>query len=85
MDRASEDVRSTGCELAYTYQTVAGELAGWQELHGKMMLQSIKELARGMAIRERGRLEGMRRALRAVREAKIESHDASARMEIFGG
>lgn len=69
MQRAAEEVRATGCELSYTYQTVAGELAGWQELHGKLVLQSVRELARGMVIREKGRLEAMRRALRVIKEA----------------
>ena len=86
MEKAQEEVRNTGCELSYTYQTVAGELAGWQELHGKMVLQSVKELARGMVIRERGRLEGMKRALRAVREANRGNQGVEIeRVEIFEG
>ena len=72
MQQASEELRTAGCELSYTYQTVAGELAGWQELHGKLVLQSVKELARGMVIRERGRLDAMKRALRMVQQAKTE-------------
>lgn len=55
-------------ELRYTQQTVAGELAGWRDMHERMGRRAIKELARGMIIFERGRLEGVRRALRRVRE-----------------
>ena len=69
MEKAGAEVRAAGCELSYTYQTVAGELAGWQELHGKLVLQSVRELARGMVVRERGRLDAMKRALRIAREA----------------
>ncbi|RFU81546.1 hypothetical protein TARUN_640 [Trichoderma arundinaceum] len=54
-------------ELRYTQQTVAGELAGWQELHDQMGLRAIREYARGMVVQERVRLEGMMRALRIVR------------------
>ncbi|KAL7794348.1 hypothetical protein V8C37DRAFT_376332 [Trichoderma ceciliae] len=54
-------------ELRYTQQTVAGELAGWQELHDQMGLRTIREYARGMVVQERVRLEGMMRALRIVR------------------
>jgi hypothetical protein len=54
-------------ELRYTQQTVAGELAGWQELHDQMGLRAIRDYARGMVVQERVRLEGMMRALRIVR------------------
>ncbi|UKZ57380.1 hypothetical protein TrVGV298_011234 [Trichoderma virens] len=54
-------------ELRYTQQTVASELAGWQELHDQMGLRAIREYARGMVVQERVRLEGMMRALRIVR------------------
>ncbi|KAL7941223.1 hypothetical protein V8C42DRAFT_198736 [Trichoderma barbatum] len=54
-------------ELRYTQQTVASELAGWQELHDQMGLRAIREYARGMVVQERVRLEGMVRALRIVR------------------
>jgi hypothetical protein len=55
-------------ELRYSQQVVAGELAGWQDMHEKMGRRSIKEFARGMIILERGRLDGMRRALRKLKE-----------------
>ncbi|KAH6619592.1 hypothetical protein B0J18DRAFT_482181, partial [Chaetomium sp. MPI-SDFR-AT-0129] len=54
-------------ELRWQQQTVAGELAGWREMHERMGRRAVRELARGMVVGERGRLEGMRRALRAVR------------------
>lgn len=64
--RAREELRSVGCELRYTQQTVAGELAGWQELHARMGRRALRELARRMVVRERDVLAGMRRAVRGV-------------------
>ncbi|KAI0411317.1 hypothetical protein F5X98DRAFT_56858 [Xylaria grammica] len=55
-------------ELRYTQQTVASELAGWQDMHGRMGRQVIKEFAKGMLVLERERLQGIRRALRKVRD-----------------
>ncbi|KAJ8106319.1 hypothetical protein ONZ43_g7106 [Nemania bipapillata] len=55
-------------ELRYTQQTVASELAGWQDLHGRIGRQAIKEFARSMLILERERLQGMRRALRKLQD-----------------
>lgn len=54
-------------ELRYTQQVVAAELAGWQEAHCKMGREAVRELARGMLVRERTALEGMRRAMRKLR------------------
>ena len=54
----------------YTWQTVAGELAGWHDLHALMGRRAIKSLARGMVVRERDRLEGMKRALRVLQKGK---------------
>ncbi|KAJ6445493.1 VPS9 domain-containingprotein [Purpureocillium lavendulum] len=56
-------------ELRYTQQTVASELAGWQDMHEKMGRRAVREFARGMVIQERSRLDGMLRALRKVRSA----------------
>ncbi|KAG5984634.1 hypothetical protein E4U55_003967 [Claviceps digitariae] len=56
-------------ELRYTQQTVAAELAGWQDMHDKMAKRAIKDFATGMVVLERMRLEGMVRALR-----KVQSH-----------
>ncbi|KAL2270170.1 hypothetical protein VTJ83DRAFT_2354 [Remersonia thermophila] len=70
-------------ELRYAQQTVAGELAGWREMHERMGRRAIRELARGMVIAERERLQGLRRALRAVREGG--GRGASAGAEGEGG
>ena len=59
-----------GCELAYTQQTVAGELAGWQELHAKMGRRAISRFAKQMVVREKDRLEGMKRAVRGLEQLK---------------
>ena len=66
LSRAQEELRAIGSELRYTQQTVAGELAGWQDLHGRMGRRAVRGLVEGMVVREKGRLEGMRRAVRGV-------------------
>ncbi|KAG6029809.1 hypothetical protein E4U41_000270 [Claviceps citrina] len=53
-------------ELRYTQQTVAAELAGWQDIHDRMGRRAIRDFAKGMVVLERMRLEGMMRALRKV-------------------
>jgi hypothetical protein len=66
--RSEGEAERLGRELRYAQQTVAGELAGWRDMHERMGRRAIRELARGMVVAERGRLEGLRRALRLVRE-----------------
>ena len=70
VERSREELRTVGCELRYTQQTVAGELAGWQELHAKLGKRAIKALAERMVVREKDRLESMKRAVRGVIELK---------------
>lgn len=65
-ERSREELRTVGCELRYTQQTVASELAGWQELHVKLGQRAIRVLAERMVVREKDRLDGMKRALRAL-------------------
>ena len=61
------EVEELGRELRYTWAVVASELAGWQEGHERMARRAVKELVRGMVIRERTVLEGMKRALRKLK------------------
>jgi hypothetical protein len=72
VDKATEELASLGSELRYTQQTVASELAGWQEMHEKMGIRAIRNLAARMVVSERARLDGMRRAIRGVVELKSE-------------
>ncbi|AEO66085.1 uncharacterized protein THITE_2113908 [Thermothielavioides terrestris NRRL 8126] len=58
-------------ELRYAQQTVAAELAGWRDMHERIGRKAIRDLARGMVVAERMRLEGMLRALRVVREGEV--------------
>lgn len=60
-------------ELRYTQQTVAGELAGWQDMHDRMGVAVIRDYVRGMVYQERTKLDGMVRALRKLREGNLES------------
>ncbi|KAL8663575.1 MAG: hypothetical protein Q9202_003763 [Teloschistes flavicans] len=66
VERCREELRALGSELAYTQQTVAGELAGWQEGHARMGRRAVRRLVEGQVVRERERLEGMRRAVRGL-------------------
>ena len=45
---------------------MAGELAGWQDLHGKMARRAVRRFVSGMVIWERERLEGLKRTLRGL-------------------
>ena len=65
-EKSREELRTVGCELSYTQQTVAGELAGWQELHATLGKRAIRALAERMVVREKDRLECMKRAIRGV-------------------
>ena len=68
--KSREELRAVSCELRYTQQTVAGELAGWQDLHAKLGKRAIRVLAERMVVREKDRLECMKRAVRGVVELK---------------
>ena len=70
IEKAKEELRTVGCELRYTQQTVAGELAGWQDLHGKMARRAVRRFVSGMVIREKERLEGLRRIMRGLEQSK---------------
>ncbi|KAL8799730.1 MAG: hypothetical protein Q9182_005673 [Xanthomendoza sp. 2 TL-2023] len=65
-ETTKEELRGLRCELAYTQQTVAGELAGWQEGHARMGRRAVRALAERMVVGEKERLEGMRRAVRGL-------------------
>ena len=65
-EKSLNELSSLGKELRYTQQVVAGELAAWQEEKAKMGRRACKELARRMVVLEKDRLEGMRRAIRAL-------------------
>lgn len=69
--RTKEEAEGLGKELRYTQQVVAAELAGWQDLHEKMGRKAIKDLAKGMLIKERASLEGMRRAIRKLKVVPV--------------
>lgn len=76
MRAGQEEVNNLSRELRYTQQTVAMELAGWQDMHERMGRRAIRELARGMVVVEKMRLEGMKRALRKLKEAPAKRDNA---------
>jgi ankyrin repeat protein len=65
--KARGELESLACELRYTQQTVAGELAGWQEGHVERGREMVRRFARESVMREKGKLETLRRALREAR------------------
>ncbi|KAG8170144.1 hypothetical protein KVR01_000889 [Diaporthe batatas] len=73
MRAGQAEVNNLSRELRYTQQTVAMELAGWQDMHEKMGRRAIRELARGMVVLEKMRLEGMKRAMRKLNEVKVDA------------
>lgn len=68
-DKARTELETLGSELRYTQQTVAAELAGWQEEHVRQGRLMLKTLAKGMVVKEKARLEGMKRALRELKKS----------------
>lgn len=66
MSKSEGEYERLAKELRYTQQVVAGELAAWQEERVKMGRRLCKDLARGMVVAERDRLEGMLRAVRPL-------------------
>ncbi len=74
VEQATLELAALGAELRYTQQVVAGELAGWQDLHEKLVRRAIRELTRRMVQRERCRLVGMVRALKANRDTTMGDH-----------
>lgn len=66
MRKGKKEVEDAGKELRYTQQVVAGELAGWQDSHERMGRNAIRELVKGMVVREKATLEGMKRTLRRL-------------------
>ena len=66
VERATLELATLGSELRYTQQTVAGELAAWQDLHEVMLNRALTGLTKRMVIVEKMRLEGMKRALRCL-------------------
>jgi len=64
---AGKELRHLGCELRYTQETIAGELAGWQESHAKGVRKALRDLARRSVVVERERLAGLRRVGRELR------------------
>ena len=68
--KARSELESLGRELRYTQQTVAQELAVWQEEHVRAGREVLRRFAKEMVVKEKARLQGMRRALRAARKGR---------------
>jgi hypothetical protein len=64
--KEERELEDLGKELRVTQTTVAGDLAGWQEWRAQEARRAVRELVRGMVVLEKGRLEGLRRAVRRV-------------------
>ncbi|KAM0723042.1 hypothetical protein Q7P37_001241 [Cladosporium fusiforme] len=70
-DKARRELETLGCELRYTQQTVASELASWQEEHVKVGRDMLRRLAKETLVREKARLGGLKRALREVQKMDV--------------
>jgi hypothetical protein len=55
-------------ELRHTQSVAAQELAAFHEMHAKQARKAIRELARKQVVVERERLEGMKRALKLLKQ-----------------
>ena len=66
--KARTELESLGCELRYTQQTIASELAVWQSEHVKFGRAMLRKLAKDSIVKEKATLEGMQRALREIRK-----------------
>jgi hypothetical protein len=73
LERKREEVEDKLRELGWTKGVVAGELAGLEKWRGGWVRERLRCLARGMVVRERERLEGMKRALRVLNTGGAES------------
>ncbi|OJD38780.1 vps9 domain-containing protein [Diplodia corticola] len=66
VDRSVMELEGLGKELKYTQQTVAAELAAWQDARVRQGRKACRELASRMVVVEKARLESMRRAIRGL-------------------
>ncbi|KAF2145341.1 uncharacterized protein K452DRAFT_243276 [Aplosporella prunicola CBS 121167] len=66
VEKSQGELENLGRELRYTQQTVAAELAAWQDSRVKQGRKTCRELARRMVVVEKARLENMKRAIRAI-------------------
>ncbi|KAK8252071.1 hypothetical protein IWZ00DRAFT_505830 [Phyllosticta capitalensis] len=66
VDKSVSELETLGKELKYTQQTVAAELAAWQESRVAQGRRACRELARRMVVVEKARLDSMRRAIRGL-------------------
>lgn len=69
-EQSRRELHTVGCELRYTQQTVANELAGWQDLHAQLGRRAIRTFAERMVVREQDRLDNMYRAIRRIAPAE---------------
>ena len=70
--KSKSELESLAKELRYTQQTIASELAGWQETRPKMMKQALKSFARKTVVTERARLQSLKRALRVIKLPEVQ-------------
>ena len=66
--KREKEIESLLRELRWNTEVVVGELAGWTAWRERVMGNAIKELVRWTVVKERERLRGLERCLRAIRE-----------------
>ena len=65
--KSKSELEGLAKELRYTQQTIASELAGWQETRPQLMRNALKKFVRKTVVTERARLDSLKRALRVIR------------------
>ena len=67
IEKGESEVMGLEKELSYTREVVVGELAGWTSWREGVGREAVRGFVRGVVVRERERLRGMKRVVRALR------------------
>ncbi|KAL5615575.1 uncharacterized protein BROUX77_001412 [Berkeleyomyces rouxiae] len=71
--KSRDELLNLGRELRDCQQVVAGELAGWQELHARIVKKAIRDYAGAIVLQERERMNALVRSIRKIRMAPREA------------
>ncbi|KAL1895120.1 hypothetical protein Cpir12675_003392 [Ceratocystis pirilliformis] len=84
--KSRDELLDLGRELRHCQQVVAGELAGWQELHARMVKKAMRDYASAVVLQERERMNILARSIRKIRMAPHEvAAGASGEADSGGG
>ncbi|KKF96728.1 hypothetical protein CFO_g916 [Ceratocystis platani] len=83
--KSRDELLDLGRELRHCQQVVAGELAGWQELHARMVKKAMRDYASAVVLQERERMNMLARSIRKIRMAPREVAAGARGEEDSGG